>query len=45
MNFADPKEQLEIISKGSEEIISEQELLKKLEKSSKENTPLRIKAG
>ncbi|NIP37559.1 MAG: tyrosine--tRNA ligase [Candidatus Dadabacteria bacterium] len=45
MSFADPKEQLEIIKKGSEEIISEQELLKKLEKSSKENTSLRIKAG
>jgi tyrosyl-tRNA synthetase len=45
MSFTDPKVQLEIIKKGSEEIISEQELLKKLEKSSSANKPLRIKAG
>ncbi|MEE9165528.1 MAG: tyrosine--tRNA ligase [Nitrospinota bacterium] len=41
----DPKKQLEIIKKGSEEIISEQDLLKKLEKSESTNKPLRIKAG
>lgn len=45
MSFIDPKEQLSIIKKGTEEIISEEELLKKLQKSTKTNTPLRIKAG
>jgi len=45
MSFIDPKKQLEIIRKGSEEIISEQDLLKKLERSSSSNKPLRIKAG
>jgi tyrosyl-tRNA synthetase len=41
----DPKKQLEIIRKGSEEIISEEQLIKKLKKSSSTNKPLRIKAG
>jgi tyrosyl-tRNA synthetase len=41
----DPKKQLEIIKKGSEEIISEEQLIKKLKKSSSTNKPLRIKAG
>ena len=45
MSFMDPKKQLEIIRKGSEEIISEEQLLKKLKKSSSSNKPLRIKAG
>ena len=45
MSFIDPKKQLEIISKGSEEIISEEQLIKKLKKSSSTNKPLRIKAG
>ncbi len=45
MSFMDPKKQLEIIKKGSEEIISEEQLLKKLKKSSSTNKPLRIKAG
>jgi len=40
-----PEEQLEQIKRGSEEIISEEELLKKLQKSYETNTPLRIKAG
>jgi len=40
-----PEEQLEQIRRGSEEIISEEELLKKLTKSYETNTPLRIKAG
>lgn len=40
-----PEEQLEQIKRGSEEIISEEELLKKLTKSYETNTPLRIKAG
>ena len=45
MSFIDPKKQLEIIRKGSEEIISEEQLIKKLKKSSNTNKPLRIKAG
>lgn len=40
-----PEEQLEQIKRGSEEIISEEELLKKLTKSYETDTPLRIKAG
>ena len=40
-----PEEQLEQIRRGSEEIISEEELLKKLRKSYESDTPLRIKAG
>ncbi|MFQ6083480.1 MAG: tyrosine--tRNA ligase [Candidatus Aminicenantia bacterium] len=38
-------EQLEYIKKGTVEIIQENELLKKLEKSIKEKTPLKVKAG
>ena len=45
MSFIDPKKQLEIIRKGSEEIISEEQLIKKLKRSSSTNKPLRIKAG
>ncbi len=40
-----PEKQLEIIKRGAVEIISEKELLEKLEKSFKGDTPLRIKAG
>lgn len=40
-----PEEQLEQIRRGSEEIIGEEELLKKLKKAYDEDTPLRIKAG
>lgn len=40
-----PEKQLETISRGAVEIISEQDLLKKLERSFRENRPLRIKAG
>ncbi len=40
-----PEKQLEIIKRGTVEIIPEKELLLKLEKSYKENRPLRIKAG
>ena len=45
MNFLDPKEQLKIIERGTDGIISKEELLKKLENSKNNNTPLRIKAG
>ena len=38
-------EQLKIIKRGSVEIIPEEELIRKLEKSIKENKPLRIKQG
>ena len=41
----DPEEQLEIIKRGTVEIILEKELRHKLEKSFKEKRPLRIKAG
>lgn len=40
-----PERQLEIIKRGTVEIIQEKELLHKLEKSAKENRPLKIKAG
>ena len=40
-----PEKQLEIIKRGAVEVISEKELLAKLEKSAKKNTPLKIKAG
>lgn len=40
-----PEKQLELIKRGVVEIILEKELLKKLEKSFRENKPLRIKAG
>lgn len=40
-----PKEQLRIIMKGVETIVSQEELLKKLEKSCTENKPLVIKLG
>lgn len=39
------KEQLEIIKRGAVEIIVEDDLLKKLEKSVASNKPLRVKAG
>jgi len=45
LNFIEPQEQLKIIRRGVEEIISEEELLSKLRKSREENTPLRVKAG
>jgi tyrosyl-tRNA synthetase len=40
-----PEKQLEIIKRGVVEIISEEELLKKLQRSYNENIPLKIKAG
>ena len=45
MSFKSPEEQLKIIKRGTAEIISEEELLKKLKKSADNNKPLRIKAG
>ena len=40
-----PDKQLEIIKRGTVEIIQEKELLQKLAKSVKDNVPLKIKAG
>ncbi|HEX9666480.1 MAG TPA: tyrosine--tRNA ligase [Thermodesulfobacteriota bacterium] len=45
MPFASPQKQFEIIKRGTEEIISEGELLSKLRKSVEKNEPLRVKAG
>lgn len=45
MKFLDPGEQLRIIKRGTEEIISEPELLEKLKKSRDTGKPLRVKAG
>lgn len=39
------QEEVEIIKRGIEEIISEEELVKKLEKSHKDKRPLRVKQG
>jgi len=39
------KEQLEVIKRGAVEVIPEEELVKKLERSIKANTPLRVKQG
>lgn len=41
----DPESQLEIIKRGTVEIISEEELLSKLKRSGEKNAPLRVKAG
>ncbi len=43
--FLPVKEQLEIIKKGTSEIIPEEELIKKLDKSRNEKKPLKIKLG
>ncbi len=40
-----PEKQMEIIKRGAVEIITEGDLLQKLERSHRENKPLRIKAG
>ncbi|MCS7203123.1 MAG: tyrosine--tRNA ligase [Thermodesulfovibrio sp.] len=40
-----PEEQLEIIKRGTVEIISEEELKRKLERSYKEDKPLKVKVG
>lgn len=45
MSFLEPKEQLEKIKFAAVDIVSEEELLKKLEKSYKKKEPLRIKLG
>ena len=45
MKFATPQEQLAELKKGVVELVSEPDLLKKLERSYKENKPLSIKLG
>lgn len=43
--FLPVKEQLEVIKRGTEELISEEEMVRKLENSIQTNRPLRIKQG
>lgn len=45
MSFLPVEEQLEIIRRGTVEIVPEEELIEKLKKSKKENRPLKIKLG
>lgn len=45
MTSKEAREQFEYLKKGSVEIIQEKELLAKLERSTKEKKPLRVKAG
>ncbi len=45
MSFLPVEEQLAIIKRGTVEIVPEEELIKKLKRSRKENKPLRIKLG
>ena len=43
--FPSVNEQMDLIKRGTSEIIPEEELVQKLEKSLKENKPLNIKLG
>ncbi len=43
MNYPSINEQMDLIKRGAEEIIPEDELVKKLERSRKDNVPLVIK--
>ena len=45
MNFASINEQMDILRRGVQEIIPEEELVKKLEKAEENNNPLNIKLG
>jgi len=45
MASKDPQKQFEIIKRGAEKIIAEEELIAKLQKSANRKVPLRIKAG
>lgn len=45
MSFLPVEQQLEVIRRGTVEIVPEEELLEKLKKSKKENKPLKIKLG
>lgn len=43
--FKPVKEQMKLLKKGAVDIIQEEDLIRKLERSRKENKPLRVKAG
>ncbi|MDR8391308.1 tyrosine--tRNA ligase [Aliifodinibius sp. S!AR15-10] len=45
MSFLPVEEQLEVIRRGTVEIVPEEELVEKLKKSKKDNQPLKIKLG
>lgn len=45
MPFAPARQQLEVLREGVEEILTEEELLAKLERSAAEDRPLRVKQG
>lgn len=45
MGFLPPKEQLRELKRGIVDLVSEEDMLKKLERSHQQNKPLRIKAG
>jgi tyrosyl-tRNA synthetase len=45
IKFPSVKEQMEIIERGTSEIIPKEELIKKLEKSIESGKPLNIKLG
>lgn len=45
MSSLDPKEQLQRLRRGAAEIISEEDLLQRLEQSQREKRPMRIKLG
>jgi len=45
MQFPPINEQLDVIKKGTEELISEEELVRKLERSMKNGEPIRVKQG
>ena len=45
MSFLPVNEQMDLIRRGAEEIIPEEELVKKLERSKSNNIPLVIKLG
>jgi len=45
MNFPSLNEQMDLIRQGVEEIIPEEELVKKIEKSLQKNIPLKVKCG
>jgi len=45
MSFQSTEEQLKLISRGTEEVIPEQQLIDKLNNSAKDNMPLQVKLG
>ena len=45
MNFAPLNEQMDLIKRGTEEILPEELLVQKIERSIKEKRPLKIKLG